>query len=292
MNLTTKLDYNSLVYQTKFIGRGTFGKVSIKNLENYGNVAIKRIIYLDDEDLKYFDNEYGILKKLSEIDGYDKYIAHFYGYYQEKFVTYFIFEALSLDLFQYQNRLLKNILYAKRYLPIDSVRSIAKQLLEGISFLHKNGIVHCDLKPSNIVFCDNISNNIKIIDFGLSKTRDQIVDYQVQTSNYRAYEVWMNFVFDCPIDMWSFGAILYEMLIGKIMFVGDNEDLVLESIYNRYGNFNQPESEIVKDPWELDFIGHPNNEESAIDLINLCLNCDVNKRIKADEGIVHSFFSK
>ena len=290
MDLTSKLNIESLNDKCKYVGKGTFGKVFIKNLSDYGNVAIKRIVYIDEEDYKYFRNEYEILKILSEIEGSDIYTPRFYGYYQDKYLTYFIFEALSINLFEYQNKICQNILYGQRYLPINFVKTISLQILQGISFLHDNNIVHCDLKPSNIVFCDNKYDKIKIIDFGLSKKKGTEVDYPVQTSNYRAYEVWMDKNFDCQIDMWSFGAILYEMLIGNYMFKGKNDKAILKNIFNRNGRVDQPEMEIISDPWELQFVGHPNNNKDVIDLISCCIEYDVDKRITADYAIFHKFY--
>lgn len=290
MNLTSKINIDSLNSHCKYVGKGTFGKVFIKNLSDYGNVAIKKIVYIDEEDYKYFDNEFGMLKILSEIEGSDIYTPRFYGYYQDKYLTYFIFEALSINLYEYQNRLFQNVLYGKRYLPINNVRCISLQILQGLNFLHNNGIVHCDLKPSNIVFCDNTYDRVKIIDFGLSKKKGVEVDYPVQTSNYRACEVWMEKKYDCPIDIWSFGAILYEMLIGNYMFMGRNDDVILNNIYKRNGRFDQPEMEIISDPWQLQFIGHHNNNKEVINLISSCIEYDVDKRITANNAIFHDFF--
>lgn len=290
MNLTTKIDINNLTHQCKYIGKGTFGKVFIKNLSDFGKVAIKKIIYIDEEDFKYFENEFRILKIISELEGADNYTPHFYGYWQENNLTYFIFEGLSINLFQYQNDFLNNIFYKKRYLPLDNVRNISLQILQGLNFLHSNGIVHCDLKPSNIVFCDNCSNKIKIIDFGLSKKEGEVVEHKVQTVNYRAPEVWMNEKYECPIDMWSFGAILYEMLIGDFMFCGEKDKLVLGSIYNRCGKFNKAEDDIIADPWQLHFINHHSYDKNAIDLIKLSIEYNVESRLTAEDAICHSFY--
>ena len=139
-------------------------------------------------------------------------------------------------------------------------------------------------------FCDDYSNKIKIIDFGLSKKKGEVVDHKVQTANYRAPEVWMNEKYDCPIDMWSFGAILYEMLIGDYMFYGEDEDIVLGSIYNRYGKFDKPEDEIIADPWQSKFINHLSFDENAIELISSSIKYNVESRLTAEDAMLHNFY--
>lgn len=296
MNLNSKIDIKNITYNSNYIGKGSFGKVFIKNLSDFGDVAIKRVYYINEDDFMYFENEFRILKLLSEIKESNNYTPKFHGYCQDNNLKYFIFEALDINLFQYQNILQQNKFYKERYIPLEITKNISMQILNALNFLHGNEIVHCDLKPDNIVFCDDISNRIKIIDFGLAKKEGEIVHHKVQTPNYRAPEVWLKQEYGSPIDIWSFGAILYEMLIGNLMFDKDDDNLILDSIFNRYGKFEINEKSIefdnknINDNWELIFKDHPNYNESAIDLIRFCMEFKIKERFTADMAIFHKFY--
>ena len=74
------------------------------------------------------------------------------------------------------------------------------------------------MKPENILFRDERSKNVKIIDFGSSTFMDD-VDYDyLQTRPYRAPEVFFGCKFSFKADIWSLGAIIYELLTSKVLF--------------------------------------------------------------------------
>ena len=105
-------------------------------------------------------------------------------------------------------------------------KSYMKQILEGISEIHKKNVIHRDLKPSNIlVQKDNV---IKIADFGLSKKIEKSMPLtnKVTTLSYRAPEVLLGDVYyGKAVDIWSLGCLFYEMLAGKALFRHANCDL-------------------------------------------------------------------
>lgn len=111
---------------------------------------------------------------------------------------------------------------------VDVIR-YTKQMLNGLSYLHKLNIAHRDLKPSNLLFNER-ENTIKIADFGMAKfmgaeeidLKDDYSFYMTQniaTLPYRAPELLFETMFlTKAIDMWSVGCIFIEMILGDILF--------------------------------------------------------------------------
>jgi serine/threonine protein kinase len=106
-----------------------------------------------------------------------------------------------------------------------------KQICSGVSYLHQNQIIHRDLKPDNILLKNNI---IKIADFGLSKpiSINNHYSHQVVTLPYRAPEIVKKLNYSFPIDIWSLGCILYEMMTKQLLFKVKNEHQLIHAIYH------------------------------------------------------------
>lgn len=93
------------------------------------------------------------------------------------------------------------------------------QLLMAINILTKAGIVHCDLKPNNIMFVSKEHRKIKLIDFGLalmnSRLRPGVV---LQATSYRAPEILLGLSFSHGIDMWGTGCIFAFLYLCHNLF--------------------------------------------------------------------------
>ena len=89
-------------------------------------------------------------------------------------------------------------------------------------------MIHCDLKPENIIFTDDSYKNIKIIDFGASCQDCASGFFYVQSRYYRAPEIVLGNQYDHGVDMWSLGCIIYELLTGKPLFPAKDENELLE----------------------------------------------------------------
>jgi hypothetical protein len=114
-----------------------------------------------------------------------------------------------------------------RGLPIAEVRYWLKGLVEGVAYLHDHGIVHRDLKPANLFMEEGI---VKIGDYGLAKliTPSQGTEHSesIGTCHYMAPEIGSG-KYHKPIDVYSIGVILYEMLTGHVPFEGETVNEVL-----------------------------------------------------------------
>jgi serine/threonine-protein kinase len=121
---------------------------------------------------------------------------------------------------------LAHLLNAARPLPEHDALKIASLLCEALQYLHDQGVVHRDLKPHNVIVgCDG---TIRLLDFGLAVASDSRrltfhgLTSAMGTPDYMAPEQVQGKRGDERTDIYSLGAMLYEMLTGVTPFDGDN----------------------------------------------------------------------
>ena len=119
-------------------------------------------------------------------------------------------------------------------LDIDLTLDIAIQAASGLSRAHERGIVHRDIKPANIMLTPH--NEVKILDFGLAKLGGGSVltktGTTLGTAAYMSPEQARGEQVDRKSDIWSLGAVLYELLTGQRAFLSDYEQPLVYSILN------------------------------------------------------------
>ncbi|MGD9344658.1 MAG: protein kinase [Candidatus Aminicenantes bacterium] len=117
-------------------------------------------------------------------------------------------------------------------LELEETLGIAEQVAEGLKEAHKKGIVHRDIKCGNIMVTEK--GQTKIMDFGLARTADRTLltkeGSTMGTVAYMSPEQTQGEKVDHRTDIWSFGAVLYEMLTGNLPFKGEHEQAVVHSI--------------------------------------------------------------
>lgn len=118
----------------------------------------------------------------------------------------------------------------KRGLSEEQKEDIARQLLDGIAFLHKHKVVHRDLKPGNILIVKDGNKIIPLItDFGLSKSADSGEGSEFSnsfgggTQRYSSPEQLQGQPLRLNTDLWSYGAIVYELFTSKPLFASESE---------------------------------------------------------------------
>jgi serine/threonine-protein kinase len=123
-------------------------------------------------------------------------------------------------------RLLRSILNEEKKLPIDRAVKITLGICDALDYMHKHGIVHRDLKPENVMVDAN--DTIKLIDFGIAMKEDARrltfvnMSSTLGTPDYISPEQVKGARGDQRSDIYALGVILYEMLTGRVPFVGPN----------------------------------------------------------------------
>ncbi|HZT17249.1 MAG TPA: Stk1 family PASTA domain-containing Ser/Thr kinase [Gaiellaceae bacterium] len=119
-------------------------------------------------------------------------------------------------------RTLKELLVRNGPTPIPIAVDYARQILGALAFAHRNGIVHRDIKPHNIVV--GRDGRLKVTDFGIARSgASQMTEAGsiVGTAQYLSPEQARGAPVDPRSDLYSLGIVLYEMLTGKVPFTGD-----------------------------------------------------------------------
>ncbi|ANB15644.1 serine/threonine protein kinase YAK1 [Sugiyamaella lignohabitans] len=212
------------------LGKGSFGKV-LKCVDHRSGklVALKMIINRKRLHMQALI-EADLLKSLSTWDPSDK-------YHMVRYLDHFSFrehlcitnELLGINLYE----LIKYNGY--KGLPLPLIRHFTHQILESLAFLDSKSIIHCDLKPENIMLCDSDSGKVKIIDFGSSCYESERVYTYIQSRFYRSPEVMLGMPYGRPVDMWSLGCIIPELYTGRPLFMGDNEQEQVACIMEVFG---------------------------------------------------------
>ncbi|XP_051937962.1 myosin light chain kinase, smooth muscle-like [Hippocampus zosterae] len=123
------------------------------------------------------------------------------------------------------------------------------QIVDGVGFIHKQGIVHLDLKPENIMCVNKIGSKIKLIDFGLARRLENAGTLKVLfgTPEFVAPEVINYEAIGYPTDMWSIGVICYILLSGLSPFMGDNDNETLANVTSATWDFEDEAFDEISD---------------------------------------------
>uniref|UniRef100_A0A9J7Y427 non-specific serine/threonine protein kinase n=1 Tax=Cyprinus carpio carpio TaxID=630221 RepID=A0A9J7Y427_CYPCA len=277
----------------KQLGDGTYGSVLMgKSNESGELVAIKRMkrkFYSWEECMNL--REVKSLKKLNHAN-----VVKLKEVIRENDHLYFVFEYMKENLYQ----LMKD---RTKLFPESVVRNISFQILQGLSFIHKHGFFHRDMKPENLLCMG--PELVKIADFGLAReirSRPPYTDY-VSTRWYRAPEVLLRSpVYSSPIDIWAVGCIIAELYTLRPLFPGNSEVDEIFKICQVLGtvkksdwpegyqlaaamNFRFPQC--VPTPLKTLI---PNATNEALDLMKDLLQWDPKKRPSAAKALRYPYF--
>lgn len=307
----TKVLHDHIYYRYEIlevIGKGSFGQV-IRALDHMTNkhVAIKII-----RNKKRFHHqalvEVRILDHLRKKDKDSNHnVIHMLEYFYFRNHLCISFELLSLNLYE----LIKKNNY--QGFSLNLIRRFANSLLKCLRLLHRENIIHCDLKPENVLLKQRGSSSIKVIDFGSSCYSNQRVYTYIQSRFYRSPEVILGLTYGPAIDMWSLGCILAELYTGYPLFPGENEVEQLACLMEVLG---QPPDDLIAVATRrrlfFDSRGNPRcitnskgrkrkpgskslamvlryTDSLFIDFISKCLEWNPKKRMTPSEAFTHSW---
>ena len=238
------------------IGKGSFGEVYLTTKKGtdklYATKKMQKIIVLQPKVKKFFNNEISILKTLDHPN-----IIKLYDIKQTINSYYLIF-----DLCNGGNLTSCLDKYKKKYhLPFtqEIVQHIMTQIVNGLRYLHNSKILHRDIKLDNILLHyennDDLKNanilkaNVKIIDFGFARYLEDntLAESTLGSPIYMDPQILQklnkidnntSFGYDQKADIWSLGAVCYEMLIGSPPFTASNLKELIDNI--KKGNYSIP----------------------------------------------------
>ncbi|MCP4354283.1 MAG: protein kinase, partial [Proteobacteria bacterium] len=192
----------------EIIGRGGYS-IIYKGLHENLNIPVvikmmRHDLAMDEDFLNNFRNEAHIIAKLNNEN-----IVRVYDI-EEMYLTLFVVmefvEGISL----------KNIIKKQKTIPQDLIIDFLLQILNGLLYAHKNGIIHRDMNPDNVII--NNDNNIKILDFGLACPIGT-EDFDLSgTLYYMPSEQIDGRPVDERSDIYALSVMAYEMLTGELPF--------------------------------------------------------------------------
>lgn len=188
---------------------------------------------------EYFDQSLDEIKLLQYINSKgDPDRHHFlrlidFFYSREHLVI--VTELLRENLYDFDRDLRSH--GAPTYYSLVRLKKIARQIFEALEYVHGLGLMHCDIKPENIVIKSYSRCEVKLIDFGSASFLSDEKQVYLQSRTYRAPEVVLANDYDGRIDMWSMGAVLAELHTGYVLFQNDSLASMLARIIGIVGVF-------------------------------------------------------
>ena len=186
------------------LGAGSFGRVKLAKMNDtekfYAIKILKKIDLIKLKQVDHILNEIKILTLVSH-----PFIVEIYGFTQDERYIYIILEFINGgELFTYLRSVIK--------FPIDQSVFYAGQVVLIFEYLHSKNIIYRDLKPENLLI--DTHGYLKLTDFGFAKICLKRTYTLCGTPEYIAPEILLNKGHGKPVDWWTFGILLYEMLAG------------------------------------------------------------------------------
>ncbi|KAL4613500.1 serine/threonine-protein kinase 33 [Arapaima gigas] len=231
------------------LGQGSFGVVyEATHMETQKKWAIKKVNRkkAGSSGVKLLEREVSILKRVNHL-----HVIYLKEVFETPKRMYLVTELC-------EGGELKELLHRKKHFTEEETRHIISSLAEAIVYLHKQDIVHRDLKLENILVKndhrgdDGEMPSIKVTDFGLSVQKsgvgsENMLQATCGTPIYMAPEVINAHDYSQQCDVWSVGVIMYMLLCGEPPFMSSSEDKLFEIIRRGELSFTGPVWDSISD---------------------------------------------
>ncbi|CAG2226414.1 unnamed protein product [Mytilus edulis] len=261
--------FEDYYYPLEELGRGRHGIVRRVIQKSTGKEYAAKMIPACNEELKFFfGHELNNMRRIN-----NQRVPAVIDAFQSERQLVIVMELVK------GRSLLDHILSQDKWTEIEAVKYV-KQLLEILRNIHASSIAHLDIKPSNIFLSSPDSDQIRLIDFGLS--RHMSMDYDVKlnygTEEFTSPEQIKNETVSSASDMWSVGILTYILLSGVSPLRGENNSETLKKVME--GKIN---------PLEENF---KHVSEDAIDFLAELLVVDPCDRLSAAECLIHPWIKE
>ncbi|KAK0625998.1 kinase-like domain-containing protein [Immersiella caudata] len=267
----------------RVLGEGSYSTVYLatdrQTLREYAVKVLEKKHIIKEKKIKYVNIEKNTLNRLTEHPG----IVRLYYTFQDETSLYYVLDLCN-------GGELLGVLKKTGTFDVECTRFYGAQILDAMEYMHSRGVIHRDLKPENVLLDDQM--HVKITDFGTAKLlpdprdpRPQAPDMGqnggqdekkaasfVGTAEYVSPELLTDKSAGKPSDLWAFGCIIYQLLVGRPPFKAGTEYLTFQKIVN------------------LEYEFPPGFPPAARDLVERCLVLDPSRRLTVEHIKNHEFF--
>jgi serine/threonine protein kinase len=213
-----KLGSNSL---RRVIGLGSMGAVYLaRRSQSRSEVVVKVFLHASElEPLQYIDFLLRFRHEMEPVASLEHpHILSIYEYEERDGFIYLVMPYVSVST-------LESVLNSQKILPLPKVADYLDQLAGALDYAHEHGVLHLDIKPSNILV--SVDDKLLFTDFALSKTMTErqaarIRQFKMGMLDYTAPEQVIGKEAGEKADLYSLGAVLYHMVTGSAPFQGES----------------------------------------------------------------------
>jgi NIMA (never in mitosis gene a)-related kinase len=239
------------------IGEGGFGKVYRGYYQKLDlHVCIKELELSDLSDKWNAENEITIFKMVNHPN-----IAKYLDDYQFNDKQYIAMELIETGNL---SKLIEEYQTVNKFIPEELILKYFSQLVSVLKYCYDKHIIHRDIKPNNILYLK--SNVVKLADFGIARVvsdhkieLDSSIQSSANSLNYVSPEVARNDWYSFPIDVWSLGVVMHQLMTLELPFEGLNTPKTLKLIADENyppppitGNYSEELKQIVYKMLEKD----------------------------------------